>query len=43
MGYINSRAAINWWDPHTKKLKYFSSKHFDEHNNKLGKGWSLGS
>ena len=43
MCYTNSRATIEWWDPHTKKLKYFSSEKFDEHNNKFGKGWSPGS
>ena len=31
------------WDPNTKKLKYFSSTKFDEHNNKFGKVWSPGS
>ena len=31
------------WDPHTKELKYCSSDKFDEHNNKVGKGWSPGS
>ena len=43
MGYTKSRATIKWYDPHTKKLKYCSSEKFDEHNNKFGKGWSLGS
>ena len=43
MGYTNSRATIKWWNPHTKKLKYFSSVKFDEHNNTFGKVWSPGS
>ena len=43
MGYTSSRATIKWWDPHTKKLKYFPSAKFDEHNNKFGKGRSPGS
>ena len=30
---------MKWWDPHTKKLKYFPSTKFDEYNNKFGKGW----
>ena len=34
---------MKWWDPHTNKLKYFPFENFDEHNNKLGKGWSPGS
>ena len=34
---------MKWWDPHTKKLKYFLSAKFDEYNNKFGKGWSPGS
>ena len=38
MGYTHSRAAIKWWDSHTKKLKYCSSTNFNEHNNKYGKG-----
>ena len=33
---------MKWWDQHTKKLIYCSSTKFDEHNNKLGKGWSPG-
>ena len=43
MGYKNSRATMKWWDPHTNKLKSFSSAKFDEHNNKFCKGWSPGS
>ena len=43
MGYTDSRFTMKWWDPHAKKLKYFSSEKFDNHNNKLGKGWSPGS
>ena len=43
MVYKNIRATMKWWDPHTKKLKYCSSAKIDEHNNKLVKGWSLGS
>ena len=43
MSYTNIRAKIKWWEPHIKKLKYFSSAKFDEHNNKFGKGWSPGS
>ena len=43
MGYTNSRATMKLWDPHTKKLKYFSSKSFDENKNKFGKVWSPGS
>ena len=31
------------WYPYTKKLKYFSSATFDEHNNNFGKIWSPGS
>ena len=31
---------MKWWDPHTKKIEYFSSESFDEHNNKFCKGWS---
>ena len=42
MGYTNSRAKFKWWDPHTKKLKYFPSDNYDEHNNEFGKGWSSG-
>ena len=37
------RVTIKWWNPHTNKLKYFSSKYFDEQKNKFGKGWSTGS
>ena len=43
MGYTNSRATVKWLDPHTKKLKYYSSAKFDKHNNNFCKGWSLGS
>ena len=43
MGYTNSRSTMKWWDPHTNKLKYFSSTEFDEHKNKFGKGWLPGS
>ena len=43
MGYKNSIATMKWWYPRTKKLKYFSSEKFDEHNNKFGKGLSPGS
>ena len=39
MGYTNSRETMKWWDPHTKKLKYFSYAKFDEHNNRFRKGW----
>ena len=42
MGFTNSRATIKWWNPHTKKLKYFPSEKFDKNNNKFGKGWSPG-
>ena len=31
---------MKWWDPYTKKIEYFSSESFDEHNNKFCKGWS---
>ena len=37
MGYTNRRATMKLWDPHTKKLKYYSHAKFDEHNNKFGK------
>ena len=40
MVYANSRATMKCWDSHTKKLKYFSSETFDEHNHTFGKGWS---
>ena len=43
MGYKKRRATLQWWDPHTKKIKYFLSANFDKHNNKFGKGWSQGS
>ena len=39
MGYTSRRATMKWWDPHTKRLKYYSSAKFDKHNSKLGKGW----
>ena len=42
MVYTNSIATMKWWDPHTKKVKYFSSTKFDKNKNKLGKGWSPG-
>ena len=35
MGYTNTRATMKWWDPQTKKLKYFSSVKFDEYSNKV--------
>ena len=37
MDYTKIRATMKWWDPHAKKLKYFSSANFDEYDNKLGK------
>ena len=43
IGYTKSGATIKWWYTHTKKLKYCSSKTFDEHNNNFGKLWSPGS
>ena len=43
MFYTNRIATMEWWDTHTKKLKYGSSSKFDEHNNKFGKLWSPGS
>ena len=43
MGYINSRATMKWWHPHTKKIKHCSSEKFDEYNNKFGKRYSPGS
>ena len=43
MGYTKIRVTIKWWDPHTKKLKYFSYSKFDEHYNKFVKVWSPGS
>ena len=43
MGYTSSRATMKWCNPHTKKLKYYSSEIFDEHNDIFGKGWSPGS
>ena len=42
MGYTNIISTMKWWGPHTKKIKYFSSAKFHEHNNKFGKGWSPG-
>ena len=42
MGYINIRATLKWWDPHNKKLKYFSSETFNENENKFDKVWSTG-
>ena len=42
MGYTNRKATMELWDPHTKKLKYFSYAKFDEHNNKFGKRWPPG-
>ena len=43
MGYTCIIATVKFWDHHTKKLEYFSSAKFDEHNKKLGKLWSPGS
>ena len=43
MGYTKIIATMKWWDPHTKKIKYFIYAKFDEHNNKFGKVWSPGS
>ena len=43
MRYTNSRATMQFWGLHTKKLKYGSSDKFDEHNNKFGKWWSPSS
>ena len=43
MGYTKIIATMKWWDPHTKKIKYFIYAKFDEHNNKFGKVWSHGS
>ena len=43
MCYTNSIDTMKWWDPHTKKLKYYSSAKFDKYNNKFGKVWSPGS
>ena len=34
---------MKWWDPHTRKIKYFSYAKFDKNNNKFGKGWYPGS
>ena len=42
MVYTKSRATMKCWYPYTKKLKYFSSATFDEHNNNFGKIWSPG-
>ena len=43
MVYTKSKVTMKWWDPQTKKLKYFSSAKFDERNNRSGKGCSPGS
>ena len=43
MGYTKIRAAIKWWEPHTKKIKYVSYAKSDKHNNKFVKGWSPSS
>ena len=43
MSYTNSIEKMKWWYAHTKKLKYCSSGHFYEHNDKFGKGRSTGS
>ena len=43
MGYNSTRETMKWWEPHTNKLKYFSSAKFDEHKNKFVKGWLPGS
>ena len=37
MVYTNRRATMNWWDQHTKKLKYFSSAKFMKITINLGK------
>ena len=42
MDYTNSIDTIEWWYQYTKKLKYFLSAEFDEHNNKFGKVCSPG-
>ena len=42
-GLHKNKATMKWWDPHTKKFKYFSSAKFDQQKNKFGKGWSPGS
>ena len=39
MGYTNRREKMKWRDKNTKKLKYYSSVKFDEHNNKFSTGW----
>ena len=39
MGYTNRREKMKWRDKNTKKLKYYSSAKFDEHNNKFSTGW----
>ena len=31
---------MKWWDLYTKKIEYFSSTKFYEHNNEFGKVWS---
>ena len=38
MGYTNSIDTMKWWELNTKRLKYFSTEKFDEHNNKVLKG-----
>ena len=43
MGYTDGRFTMKWWDPHTKKLKYFSFEKFNEHKNEFCKVWSPGS
>ena len=43
MRYTNSKETMEWWYPHTKKLKYCLSTKFNEHKNEFGKGWSSGS
>ena len=40
MGGTKRRNKMKLWDPHTKKLRYCSSAKFDDHNNKVRKGWS---
>ena len=36
MSYTNIIATMKLWDPHTQKLKYYSSAKFDENNNTFG-------
>ena len=43
MVHANIIDTMKWRYPHTKKLRYCSSEFFDEHKNKVGKGWSPGS